>query len=295
VVINAAATTNAGGPYAICSSDANVTLVGTYGGGATGGTWSGGAGTFGTPSVNTTAKTVTVTYAPTTTEKNAGTVNVTFTTTGQTAPCGADAKTVAVTINAAPSAPAVTYIPPACLETTFKLSVDNPHNGSTYTLRQLSGGVSILTKKAPDDVVGGKIVFEGLTVGKGYRVTETTNSGCISLPNFCGDFSSIVGQARIQAATTTPIVDQQPLKVVAYPNPFNEKINFVVTSPVSGKGSLDVYNSLGQKIKTVYQGNINKGSQNFELRLSQHQVSNLVYVLRVGDQQLTGKILQVNQ
>jgi hypothetical protein len=101
--------------------------------------------------------------------------------------------------------------------------------------------------------------------------------------------------ARIAAKSTNTITDAAPLQVKAYPNPFNEKINFVVSSPVSGKGSLDVYNSLGQKIKTVYQGNINKGSQNFELRLSQRQVSNLIYVLRVGDQQVSGKILQVNQ
>jgi hypothetical protein len=69
----------------------------------------------------------------------------------------------------------------------------------------------------------------------------------------------------------------------------------LISSPVAGKGSLEVYNSLGQRIKTVYQGTITKGTQNFELRIPTKRQSNLIYVLRVGDQQLSGKILQLNQ
>jgi hypothetical protein len=95
--------------------------------------------------------------------------------------------------------------------------------------------------------------------------------------------------SKLQAAQTSQV------QVQAYPNPFKDQVQFVVTSPVSGKGSLDVYNALGQKIRTVFQGNIIKGTQNFSLHLSQRQVSNLVYVLRVGGQQVSGKILQVNQ
>jgi hypothetical protein len=45
----------------------------------------------------------------------------------------------------------------------------------------------------------------------------------------------------------------------------------------------------------VYQGTITKGTQNFELRIPTKQQANLIYVLRVGDQQLTGKILQLNK
>ena len=52
---------------------------------------------------------------------------------------------------------------------------------------------------------------------------------------------------------------------------------------------------MGQKVKTVYQGYINKGTQTFELSLPGKQVANLVYVLRIGDKKMTGKILQVNQ
>jgi hypothetical protein len=92
-----------------------------------------------------------------------------------------------------------------------------------------------------------------------------------------------------------PSASHSDIQVQAFPNPFRDQVRFEVNSPVSGKGSLDVYNSLGQKIKTVFQGNIIKGNQSFQLKLTQHQVSNLVYVLRVGGQQVSGKILQVNQ
>lgn len=96
-----APTADAGGPYTICSSDASVQVTGTYGGGATGGTWSGGAGTWGTASTNTSAKTVTNTYTPTSQEKQAGSVLLTFTTLGHQAPCNAASQNVAVTIKPA--------------------------------------------------------------------------------------------------------------------------------------------------------------------------------------------------
>jgi hypothetical protein len=133
--------------------------------------------------------------------------------------------------------------------------------------------------------------------------TSATATGCVSNSATCSN-ATICSEQPVActlnnfsrlAPKTDVVTETSTLKVTAYPNPFNEKINFVVTSPVSGKGSLDVYNSLGQKIRTVYQGNINKGSQNFELRLSQRQVSNLIYVLKVEGQQVSGKILQVNQ
>jgi len=229
-------------------------------------------------------------------------VKVTGTTEGtvtlrlsvSTASCGTATSDVTVTTLAVPSEPDVTYIPPpTCTDATFKITVDNPHDGSTYTLRQLSGGIGPITKTAPANVVGGKITFEGLIPGKGYRVTETNGGGCISTPEACGDFSSVVG-ARMSPQSITN-EETQTTTVKAYPNPFSDRVKFMVTSTVAGKGNLEVYNMMGQKVKTVYQGYIAKGTQTFELSLPGKQVANLVYVLRIGDKKMTGKILQVNQ
>lgn len=95
--------------------------------------------------------------------------------------------------------------------------------------------------------------------------------------------------------TQQQIVVTQPTKVTAYPNPFSDKVKFVVTSAVAGQGSLEVFNMLGQRVKTVYQGKIIAGNQNFELSLPAAQRSNLIYVLKVGDTRITGKLLNVNR
>jgi hypothetical protein len=194
-----------------------------------------------------------------------------------------------VNVSAIPSTPSVCVIQPSLcgtvttgkvnftnLGTGYQYSIDNGANWQDCNVFPTVAAASVtgLLVKSPDGCIS---------------PSANCNTICSSDPVAC----TVTG--RIAAKSTNTITDAAPLQVKAYPNPFNEKINFVVTSPVSGKGSLDVYNSLGQKIRTVYQGNINKGSQNFELRLSQRQVSNLIYVLRVEGQQVSGKILQVNQ
>ena len=164
------------------------------------------------------------------------------------------------------------------LGTGYQYSIDN---GSSWQkcnvfLSVPAGGVSGLKVQSPAGCIS---------------EAANCNTPCASDPQDC----SPTPTGRIAAKSTNMVTDAAPLQVKAYPNPFHDKINFVVTSPVSGKGSLEVYNSLGQKIRTVYQGNINKGNQNFELRLPQRQVSNLIYVLNVDGQKVSGKILQVNQ
>jgi hypothetical protein len=224
-----------------------------------------------------------------------GSVTLRLTVTSNTSPqCGTATDDVIVTVNGQASGPSVTYIPPTCLETTFSITVDNPHGGSTYTLRQLSGGVGPVTKSGTSDVVAGKITFSGLTIGKGYRVTETTSSNCVSAPTSCGDFSSVSGARTQQVQNNVPSELVSDPKVNAYPNPFNDRIKFVVNSPNAGNGSLEVYNLLGQKVKTVYQGYINIGDQSFELNIPKKQQATLIYVFKVAGKQVTGKILQLN-
>jgi gliding motility-associated-like protein len=86
------ATVDAGTAATICA-DQTVTLAGVIGGGATGGTWSGGTGTF-APN-NTTLNAV---YTPSAAERTAGTVTLTLTTTG---PCAVKTDVVTITINPA--------------------------------------------------------------------------------------------------------------------------------------------------------------------------------------------------
>ena len=93
---------------------------------------------------------------------------------------------------------------------------------------------------------------------------------------------------------TTNITEKQTT-VRAYPNPFSDKVKFVVTATKSGTGTLEVFNMLGQKVKTVYQGVVPAGVNNFELNLPNQRQSNLVYKFTMGEKQVTGKLIQIKQ
>jgi len=83
--------------------------------------------------------------------------------------------------------------------------------------------------------------------------------------------------------------------VKAFPNPFSDKVKFVVNAPESGNGSLELFNLLGQKVKTVFVGRIPSGANTFEVNLPLLKSAQLVYMLRMGNKQVTGKLLQLNK
>lgn len=85
------------------------------------------------------------------------------------------------------------------------------------------------------------------------------------------------------------------LKVKAYPNPFSSKITFVFTSPISGKATLEVYNIMGQRLGTVYEGFVRAGDiQNIQYNARFSNENNLIYKLRVNDKTAFGKLIQTN-
>jgi hypothetical protein len=98
-------------------------------------------------------------------------------------------------------------------------------------------------------------------------------------------------KANAKAITKLPVIAND-IKVNAVPNPFNDRVKFVVTSPQAGYGTLEVMNVLGQKVKTVYQGHINAGEQSFEMSLPVGRYSTLFYILRINGKQVTGKLVQ---
>src|SRR5205814_7753579 len=111
------------------------------------------------------------------------------------------------------------------------------------------------------------ITFSGIPAGSGYQVT-VTNNGCTSIANSCGS-AGVAAHNNIQGESLRQTEAQTTVK--AYPNPFSDKINFVVSTPVSGKGSLEVYNMMGQRVKTVYQGFISAGSQTYQMSSPRQQ------------------------
>jgi hypothetical protein len=84
IVIDPIATANAGPDQTLCAGSPQAQLAGSVGGGASTGTWSGGAGGF-TPSRSV----LNAVYTPTAAEIAAGSVTLTLTTNDPAGPCGA--------------------------------------------------------------------------------------------------------------------------------------------------------------------------------------------------------------
>ncbi len=228
-----------------------------------------------------------------------GNVTLLLTVTSNTTPaCGSATSTVIVTVTGQQAGPDVSYIAPLCDEDTFKVRVNSPViSGATYTIKDRDGasisGVKVdgVTTSTYIPQNTNTFYFSNIPAGSGYQIT-VTNNGCVSSASSCGQPSQgVTSKASINSENIT----ESQTTVKAYPNPFSDRVKFVVTSPVAGKGILEVYNMMGQRVKTVYQGFIAAGTQTFELSLPTQQISNLVYVLRIGDKKMSGKLLQINQ
>src|SRR5262249_30519007 len=98
ITIAPAATANAGVDFEVCSTAPQAHLSGSVGGGATTGTWSGGAGSF-----NPNATNLNAVYTPSAGEIAAGRVALPLTTTDPAGRCGAVSSEVRVTIGPAAS------------------------------------------------------------------------------------------------------------------------------------------------------------------------------------------------
>jgi|GEM_PF-1995416 len=203
--------------------------------------------------------------------------------------------------NTSPGAPNVDYLPPACDQTTFKVRVNSPTSGVTYSILDKDGNAisgvkvgatSTSSYTAPN---ANNFEFSNIPAGKGYQVTATNNS-CPSSASSCGvtggnNHSPDAGIQENPSTIQRINIPASKMGVKAFPNPFNDRIRFVVTAPESGRGSLEIFNTLGQKVKTVHQGLISEGTQTFDFTVPMAQRSTLMYVLKLNGRQVTGKLL----
>ena len=82
------------------------------------------------------------------------------------------------------------------------------------------------------------------------------------------------------------------VSVGAYPNPFHDKVNFVIETDLSGKAVLEVYSIYGQKLQTVFEGYLTAGkSQVVEFRPGAIAAGTLVYRFTINGKQITGKVM----
>jgi hypothetical protein len=237
----------------------------------------------------------TYSWSPTTGLSNAGisnptanpstTTTYTVTKTNTTTGCSnTDAVTVTVSTTA-PAAPTFCAVQPSlCGPTTGSITIKSPL-GSDYQY-SIDNGTTWQAGTVFNNLAAGSVT--------GIKVKQLS-TGCTSSAVLCGASDCSEPAARLITNTTAPAPTDGQTTVKAFPNPFNNIVKFLVTTPDGGRGSLDVYNSLGQKVKTVFQGSMLRGANTFEINLPFAKSTQLIYVLRVGDKTLTGKLLQLNQ
>lgn len=226
---------------------------------------------------------------------NSGNSNAvaTITVTPTANSCSGTPQVFTITVNPQPVAPTICIVQPTlCGPSTGSITVTSP-TGAGY-LYSKDGGST--WQSSP--------TFNNLAAGSNPSIIYQTPAACISAAATCGAGSVCPQSQRsntvTQTETTARVLGSATLEassvtVSALPNPFSNQVRFMITNPEAGSGTLDIYNMAGQKIKTVYQGNIPAGISYFDLTLATKQVANHVYVLRIGDKKMTGKILQINQ
>ncbi len=143
VVINPAATANAGIAQSVCAGG-TITLAGSIGGGATTSTWSAPSGTF--SNVNS----LTSTYTP---SIASGTVTLTLTTNDPdgAGPCTAATSTVNITVNAVPNAVSVSGGGSFCGSDVVSATLVGP--GNIFFQGTTSGGTSTVLGGTPQTVL----------------------------------------------------------------------------------------------------------------------------------------------
>ncbi len=176
VTVDAVATANAGSPQSVCAGN-GITLAGAIGGSATGGTWSGGAGTY-SPN-NTTLNAV---YTPSAAEFATGTVTLTLTTNDPTGPCTFASSNVTFTFFANPVV-AFPAVPAGC-----PVHCVNFTDAST-----VSGGDVIVSwlwtlgDGSPADITQNPSHCYTQSGFYDVSLTVTSNNGCsstLNMPNF---------------------------------------------------------------------------------------------------------------
>jgi hypothetical protein len=129
----------------------------------------------------------------------------------------------------------------------------------------------------------------------GGDTAPTANSFCTLPSSSTPCPQTITGNTRTSDMTVAGNITAQGLQVSAYPNPYKDAVKFTIQSKVSGNAELIIYNSLGQKVQTLYKGYIQANrSQVVDYKTPSPTQGNLIYVLNLGGKQVTGKLLQVD-
>jgi hypothetical protein len=143
----------------------------------------------------------------------------------------------------------------------------------------------------PGQNVGGCIVPSYSAINDAVDLFNNAFDECKNYNGY-GTCSIVSRTSNTEGATVS---QSDFVKVKVAPNPYHDNVTFNIESTVSGKAILEIFNLAGQKLSTVFEGNLSAGKgQNIRFNIPEQNRSNLVYRLRVGEITSTGKILYMN-
>jgi hypothetical protein len=208
----------------------------------------------------------------------------TYGLTASNGTCSSNGNDVTVnTLPAVPDAPSICVTQP---------SLCGPATGSVTILSPLGAGLQYSVDNGT--TWQSSASFNNLAAGSVTGIKVKNADGCISSSVSCDASNCEASQAISMVESSVKIANEQTT-VKAYPNPFNNQVKFVVNVAHAGNGTLEVFNSLGQKVKTVYQGYLSAGVNNFNLNLPDQKNASLIYRFNLGTKLVTGKLLQLKQ
>jgi hypothetical protein len=214
ITVNPNPTANAGGALsAICQSGTSAAMGGSVGGGATGGTWSGGVGTW--TNANNPA---TATYTAGASES--GSITLTLTTSGGA--CGTTTATKSITVDASPTTALAGSDQANCNNSSFTLAGNTPTVG-TGAWSLVSGTATITSPSANNSGV------TGVTLGTSATLRWTISNGSCTAST-----DDVVISNNAGASVPTSGGDQEACYRASVPN---------LTATVGGGETIDWYDA----------------------------------------------------
>jgi hypothetical protein len=181
-------------------------------------------------------------------------------------------------------------------------------NGGTMSSLKITGNtklMKLLKGKTVNDLlrIASAALGGTLPAGVSYAdisdavdvINQSFDEGRYSL-GYNPTYTSCGSTLRSAETTTTETIESQvvneSLTVSTNPNPFNDKVRFTINSTVSGNAVLNLYDILGVKLATIYQGYLSAGKQIINYNVPSKIRGTLIYTLTVGKMQTNGKIVR---
>jgi hypothetical protein len=160
-----------------------------------------------------------------------------------------------------------------------RICITNATPGATYVISVKYDSKSLIGASFSGLAPTCTYTFESFVNGQSLSNTKTS----INLVPNCTVATTTTGYK--QAASET--------ELSVYPNPFRDQVTFRIRVPESGKGSLKVYNAIGQLVSDVYEGNISSGSDLLLNFKPQSASGSLFYIFEQNGKRISGKMIKV--